>query len=151
VFKKILVANHGEIACRLSLVACILLVAGMALNPAYACSGPRQGKTAEERTAGVTGLRTVAGTLRLVRMEPPKDRDDTARLFARITTKRGAALDVSYFYDEDVVLCMRYLLPRGDASGRFYLRANADGQYELVDWSGKYIEGNVIPWPDEER
>lgn len=136
----------------MKLLLALVGAAILAPLPAEACSVSRTlAGTAEERVAGRTDLRPVKGTLRLDSIQWHNSHYDgkPSRVFGRVTTQRRTWL-VVYSFDQLWVDCLIYYLPTHDASGTFYVsRRKRDGYYELVDWSGEYIEGNGIPDPEE--
>jgi len=117
---------------------------------AAACSvSGRPAPTAAERIAGRDDLRQVTGSFRI---EDISEANHLERQIVRgsVTRANGKSYPVSYEYMDVWVQCLIYVLPQGEAEGVFYLsrRSGKDGRYELVDWTGRYVEGKVIGYPE---
>ena len=129
---------------KLAILSCA--ASALAPLPASACSVTWRvnGKTAEERMAGRTDVRRVIGTYRMERIVAPASFNAPARILGRLETRRGTSFRIVQPYRDEWVDCLAYLLPMADASGTFYLSRRArNGEYELLDWSGRYIPGNA--------
>lgn len=113
----------------------------LATVPARACSvGNPPAPTAAERIAGRTDIRAVRGTLGL-QVVGSGGQGEPQRVLAYISTESGKGIEVAYLYDPIWVICEIYYLPQADATGTFYLsRTRRDGRYELIDWTGSYVE-----------
>jgi hypothetical protein len=103
----------------------------------------------EERIAGRDDLRRVTGTYRIERMDPQTIYLGDMPIHGRLTTVRGISFAIVQPYNQVWVECLIYYLPMADAAGTFYIsRRERDGEYELVDWSGRYIPGAAITQPE---
>ena len=126
-----------------------LLAAALALPllpaPAAACSiSFTQPRDPAVRYAG-TDVRRVIGTWRIERIEQAPGRTQPARIYGRLTTRRGTGFDVVQPWYGILVECSAYDLPQGDADGLFYLtRRSTDGRYWMLGWRGRHIPGTGL-------
>lgn len=143
---KILIANRGVVAA-LALMSSFLVHAA----PAQACSVNRTGpRDPAERYAG-TNVRRVIGTYRVERIAVPGGYSSPAWVHGRISTPRGPYFEVAHPYQQQLVDCLVYDLPVGDAEGTFYLsRRSRHGRFRILGWSGRHIPGNAIVQPSGE-
>lgn len=128
--------------CRNALALLLSVLAlPLATVSAQACSvGNPPAPTAAERIAGRTDIRAVRGTLGL-QVIGSGGQGKPQRVQAYISTESGKGIEVAYLYDPIWVICEIYYLPQADAIGTFYLsRTRRDGRYELIDWTGAYVE-----------
>jgi hypothetical protein len=128
-----------------ALLGALTLLAAAAPLPAMACSiGFTQSRDPAVRYAG-TDIRRVTGTYRIERIEQARNPRDPARIYGRVTTRRGTWFDVVQPYYEILVACAAYDLPMSDADGLFYLERRArDGRYWMRGWQGQPIAGTVL-------
>ncbi len=123
----------------------LLAAATLPAAPAAACSiSFAQPRDPAVRYAG-TDVRRVTGTYRIQRVEAGRGPNDPARIYGRVTTRRGTWFDVVQPYYEVLVECAAYDLPMGDAEGLFYLaRRSYDGRNWMLGFRGRHIPGTAL-------
>lgn len=132
------------------LLVLTLFVMGLIATPAVACSvSGRPAATTAERISARDDLRRVTGSFRIKGISAGNHLERQT-VTGHVTRANGKSYNVSYEYMDVWVQCLIYVLPQGEADGVFYLSRwpGKDGRYELVDWSGHYVEGKVIGYPE---